>query len=177
MTNRIKYHEGSKLSGDFSNFLLTQQVMLYQNQEDLLALVLDFIKAKEEKAKKEGILEVVEKITSEIKKQMQTYVDLVTKIVDFIYATAKEEFKDKDLKILVSRTNFCFETKGINILFIIDASFENELTFSTMLHEVSQMVLEQDNFISELFYLNKRNIELDEDLIMNEYPFQRKIEY
>ena len=177
MRDRLKNYESPSLAAEFSNFLLNQQVMLYQNQEDLRALALDFIKFKVEKAKREGATEAVKKISVEIIKQMQSYANLITKIVDFVYKVSKDEFKDKEFKIIEGRTNFCFETRRINILFVIDANFENELFFSNMLNDISKMVLEEDNFIAELFYINKKNTDLDVSLINNEYPFVRKIGY
>ena len=125
MENRIKAYEPSKVSEDFSNFFLYPQLNLFQGPQNIEELVTNFIKYKEEKARKEGAEETIKSIITAIRQEIDGYIGLITKIVDFVYDAAPKKIGSADFKIEEIRTNFCFETKAINVLFIIDANLDN----------------------------------------------------
>lgn len=132
-------------------------------------------KNEEEKAKKEGYAEAFTKIAKTIKKKIDNYISSLTEIADIVSSVTKEAFKDEELKITAIRTNFYFDTGRINILFIIDGDIEREVRFCSILNEVEKFILEEENLIAELFYINRRGKELDEESIKRDYPFVRKI--
>jgi len=176
MENRIKIYESSEINKGFSSYLFCSGLNLFQGPQDIEELVANFIKDKEEKARKEGAIEAVKKIVAAIKQEAENYIALITRIVDFIYAVSAKKLGPTEFKIDEIRTNFCFETRAINVLFIIDADSENEFDFSALLNAVEKTVLEEEGFIADMLYINKRNVELDYESITNDHPFVRNLE-
>lgn len=176
MENRLKAYEPAKISEDFSSYLLCSRLNLFQGPQDIERLVSDFIKDKEEKARKEGAEEAVKSIITAIRQGIDNYIALITKIVDFVYDAASKKLGSVDFKIEEIRTNFCFETKAINILFIIDANFDNEFSLSFLLNEVEKTVLQREGFVADMLYINKKNVELDYNSINSDYPYVRNLE-
>lgn len=171
LENRIQNYD---LNESFSRFSSLSDLNLFTGPQGIDILISEVIKQKEEEAKKEGRLEAFREISSEVIKQIESYVMLLTRIVDFITEMINVEFKGKDIKIIQARTNFDFNTFKINILFIIDANPGGELAFLGLSNGAERAILESDNFIAELFYINKRGSELDESTIECDYPFIRK---
>jgi hypothetical protein len=176
MENRIKTYEPSKVSEDFSNFLIYPQLNLFQGPQNIEELVTNFIKYKEEKARKEGAEETVKSIITAIRQEINNYIGLITKIVDFVYEAASKKIGSADFKVEEIRTNFCFETRAINVLFIIDANFDNEFSFSLLLNEVEKTVLQREGFVADMLYINKKKVELDYNSINSDYPYLRNLE-
>lgn len=165
---------------DISNIFLhslppTIGLGLFENHQIIKEVSSNYIKNEVEKAKKEGYKEALVKIARELKKKIDEYILFLTKIANIVSNITKKEFKTQELKITTIRTNFYFDTRQINILFIIDGDIENEIRFSSILNEVEKAILKTENFIAELFYINSRNRKLDKNSIECDYPFFRKI--
>jgi hypothetical protein len=175
MQNRISnYLDTADFPALFSQFSLTD---MFDDKEKIRALVTQFIEHKVEEAKRQGAQEAILKLRTEVERQIDNYVLVITKIVDMINHVAREEFKASDpklgLKVVESRTNFDLYNMAIKLLFIIDADLEAELEFSDLLSRTEKFVLEKEGFLSDIFYINKRNSTLDYDSISQDYPFVR----
>ncbi|RKY43983.1 MAG: hypothetical protein DRP81_06225 [Candidatus Omnitrophota bacterium] len=178
MKNRLKSYNIFQISEDFLSYPFVARLELFKGP-DIRQLISKYVEYRIQEAKeeafKEGYKEAIEKIKETINKEIEDYMALVTKIVDLVYETAKKEFKD--LKIIEERTNFYFSSKWIKILFIIETeSSESEIDFSNFLNEVEKVVFDKLKYACELFFLNKKNVEIDQDSLNNDYPFIRKRE-
>jgi len=150
---------------------------IYEDQQVIKKQIDTFIKAQDlKRAEEKGYKKAHKEIEENIKKIVDGYLILVTKIADFINDIAKKEFEGFDIKIIETRTNFYFLTQRISLLFIVDGSFNSEKEFSTLLNQAEQEFLEKGNILTELLYLNCRKENLDHETIEHDYPFKRKID-
>jgi len=173
-THRIKRIEAASIADQFSTYSVSTTLDLFEGDPSVKSLIADYIRQQVEDAKKEGALEAVSRINSEVGKAIDNYVLLVTKIVDTVKEAASNQFAPQDLIITDSRTNFDFATRMIKILFVIDADFEKEFLFSGLINEVEQFVFKKENFLSEILYINKRGSTVDSAAVCEDYPFSRK---
>lgn len=176
MKNRLRSLNLFQLSQDFLTFPFVARLDLFKGP-DIRQLISEYVEYKVQEAKKEafkeGYKEAIEKIKEAINKEIEDYMALVTKIVDLVYEITKKEFKN--LKIIEERTNFYFGSKWIKVLFIIEAtSPEDEIDFSNFLNEVEKIVFDKLNYVCELLFINKKNVEIDRESLNNDYPFVRK---
>ena len=173
--DRLKSHNIFQISEDFLTYPYVARLELFKGP-DIRQLISKYVEYRIQEARKEafkeGYKEAIEKIKEAINKEIEDYMALVTKIVDLVYEIAKKEFKD--LKIIEERTNFYFGSKWIKVLFIIEASCEDEIDFSNFLNEVEKIVFDKLNYACELLFLNKKNVEIDQESLNNDYPFVRK---
>ena len=178
MRNRLRFYDSLQISQDFLTFPFVARLNLFRGP-DIYQLISEYVECRIQEAKKEafreGFEEAIERIKEAINKEIEDYMALVTKIVDFIYEIVKKEFKD--LKIIEERTNFYFGSKWIKILFIIETeSSELEIGLSNFLNEVEKVVFNKLNYVCELLFLNKKNVEIDQESLNNDYPFIRRRE-
>lgn len=174
MQNRLKSYRFPNIGENFSSFSVFSNINLFIGTLDAEKFVSKFIENKLEEAKKEGFQKAIDRLEINIRKGIDNYISLVTRIVDFIHREIDKE-TEKDLKIIETRTNFYFGTNSIKALFIIDSKLDDEMYFSNFLNKVEHEVFSEENFICELFYINKRNAKLDKPSIATDYPFIRKI--
>jgi hypothetical protein len=178
MKNRLKSYNLFQISQDFLTFPFVARLNLFKGP-DIRQLISEYVEYRVQEARKEafkeGFEEAIGKIKETISKEIEDYMALITKIVDLVYEIVKKEFKD--LKIIEERTNFYFGSKWIKILFIIETeSSESEIDFSNFLNEVEKVVFDKLKYACELLFLNKKNVEIDQDSLNNDYPFIRKRE-
>jgi hypothetical protein len=162
------------LNNKFSSYSFATRLSLYEGPQNIETLISDFIKQREEQAKKEGIRETIEKIMSLARKQIDDYVLLITKIVDIVYEEVKRQPSEFNFNTIKVQTNFYFDTHKISILFIIDTNPENELKFANLLHEIEKIVFQKDHFVAELLYVNQNDSNIDYESITQDYPYHRK---
>ena len=174
MTNRIRQYDDTAVSYDFSRYSVYSQAGALPWGEEAKEFVEAYIKYVESKAKEEGKQELLRKISSGIGKQIDEYINLVTKIADVVCEGTNKEFGDGNLNIVDVRTDFHFNTRKIEILFVIDADDKSEISFCELLNIVRQLVLKEQNFVAKLLYINKRGAKLDSQLIRSDYPLERR---
>lgn len=174
---KIKQPTFPKVSEDFSRFPpLPVREGLFGDPEVVKKIISEYTRRYElKRAQEKGYKKALIDIQREVRKQVDGYISLLTKISDFVYEITEEPFKEFDFKVTGIRTNFYFETQRINILFVIDTDFEAERFFSDLLDEVEKTILDKENFVAELFYINGRSKKLDETSIEHDYPIFRKI--
>lgn len=86
---------------------------------------------------------------------MKLFAEIASKVI----STAK-------CKVDTVRINSC------GMLYIIDTDIEGEVQVSSVLSEMEKTILETKNLVMELFYINRRGKELDEDSIKRDYPLE-----
>ena len=169
-------HTNVDIPSTFLNFPpLPVRLDLFESSEIIKDAISKFIERESERIKKEGYKEALAEIIGGVRKQVDNYISLITKIADFVDDVTNKKFKKLDFKLTEVRTNFYFETQRINILFVIDADFKDEIPFSNFLNELEQTILKAENFIAELFYVNRRNTKLDKTSIECDYPCLKKL--
>ena len=173
MENRIKTFVNQEIASSFSNYSLSSRLKLFEGPQEIETLISKHIKDREQKAKREGYQAALEEIGAEARKQIDQYIFLVNKIAGIVRDVVTKKFPENELKILESRTNFHFDSFHIDILFMIETSLEKEFEFTQILNAIKSFVLQEDQFVAELFYLNIRGKELDQCSIDNDYPFLR----
>lgn len=177
MANRFSDHQKDfQISNSFSNYSLSTRLNLFESEteDSVKTIVEQFVKQKLNEARKEGEKRVLQNIAREVKKWTDDYLILINKIVEILSETAKENLAKGDFKIIEARTNFHFDTRAINILFIIDAGLKDEIEFCGLISETKKSVFQEDNFLAEIFYINKRNAEIDLDSVYSDLPYYRK---
>lgn len=141
--------------------------------------IAQYVAFRVKEAKREGAHEVLSNLKSITLQEINDYIGLVTKIVDVVIKMI-EDLKKKasgiDLNIVESRTNFDYIGKEVKVLFIIDADIDNEKEFSNLLDELKRVVFEKENYVTEILYINKRDVKLDEVSINNDFPSVRNKE-
>lgn len=173
MDNRIKAYVNQEIADSFSNYSLSSRLKLFEGPQEIEALIAKHIRDKEEKAKKEGYQAAIEEMRAEARKRIDQYIFLVTKIVDIVREVATKKFGGNELRILESRTNFHLDSFQVNVLFVVETSLEKEFEFTQILNSIKNFVLQEDQFVAELFYVNTKDKELDHCSIDNDYPFVR----
>lgn len=173
MDNRIKSFVNQEIANSFSSYSLSSRLKLFEGPQEIETLIANHIKEREEKAKREGYQAAMEEMRTEARRQIDQYIFLVTKIVDIVRDVARKKFNENELKILEARTNFHLDSFHINTLFVIKASLEKEFEFTQILNSIKSFVLQEDQFVAELFYVNTKDNELDHCSIDNDYPFVR----
>lgn len=109
-----------------------------------------------------------------VTRKMDDYILLNTRIVDFVQREIKGKFKNEKFKLVETRANFFkFLEDSIDIVFIIETDMENIKWFSSLLIGLEKEVLEKENSIAELRCLNKKDKEVNCELLASDYPFVR----
>ena len=173
MENRLKAYINPEIASSFSSYSLSSRLKLFEGPQEIEALISKHIKDREKKARREGYQAALKEMSAEVLKQIDQYIFLVTKIVDIVQEVATKRFQENELKILESRANFHLDSFNINVLFIIKAPLEREFEFTQLLNSIKSFVLQEEQFVAELFYINAKNKELDQISINNDYPFVR----
>lgn len=125
-----------------------------------------------EKARQQGAREAIDKISAGITEYLKKHISEVIRTVSLVDSIAKKSLLN--LQIKDCRTKFCFDLGWINIFFVINSSLDDEISFSNLLNGVEQVILKEDNFIIETFFINERDKEIDYSAIKNDYPFTIK---
>ncbi len=142
----------------------------FGNPQYVKKLIDNFVNYKINEARREGFKEALSKIEESAKKQVNGYINLVTRVADFVINEAPKLLEKAGFRIIETRTKFHFDTREISLLFITDSSLEDEITFSNFLMQTEKDILRGENFVAELFSINKRDVDLDYDSINNDYP-------
>lgn len=177
MSNRVKDFVSDNISNDFDTYSSVAKLELFEalgNVSSLESLVREFIKKREEEAKKQGIKETIETIEKEVRSQIEGYILLLTKIVDFVKDSVNKVGLASKVEIVSSRTNFFFDTKWISILFVIKSEIQTEIDFSNLLTQVQNIIFQKEGFLSELLYVNSQKTKIDEMALSADYPYFRK---
>jgi hypothetical protein len=154
-------------------------ISLFDDVPRLKEEIARFIDLKVQEAKKQATREVLVQLKKQASKEIDGYMRLVTKIVDITIKIANEHKKNNDkfdLKILEARTNFDFLHKEIKLLFIVDSDIDSETNFSEILNIMESTVLEKENYLSDILYINSRGSELDTGSIDKDFPSIWKME-
>ena len=156
----------------FSTYSLAGELSLFQGPEEMRDLIARYIELKEQVAHREGFKAALNEIKSSANRDVNNYVGLVTKVIYTVQKAVASVFSDEPVKIVEARTNFDFASLFINILFIVDVPFEKEIELQKILNDVRRIVLEQENHIAEIFFVNTRtnpNLEF----IRSDYPYMK----
>ena len=99
-------------------------------------------------------------------------------LISLVYNFSKKELQN--LKIEQARTKLCsFDANFIDIFFVIDSSIEEEISFSNLLNFVdinfpgNKTLKEKKGHIT-LFFVNKKDKDIDYSSIKSDYPFSLK---
>ena len=172
MENRIKSYLNSKeipnilkntslaVKGDLDGF--------FDGPQNFQALLRETI----ERAKQQGFVEAIDKISESITDHLKKHISEVIRTASLVESIAKKSLPN--LQIKDCRSKFCFDLGWINVFFLINASLEDAILFSYLLHGFEQAILKEDNFIIETFFVNDQDKEIDYSAIKNDYPFNIK---
>jgi|GEM_PF-3201008 len=172
MPSRIKSYLNSKeipglfkdtsllISGDLDSF--------FDGPQTFDALLREAL----ERARQQGIKEAIDKISAGITERLKKHISEVIRAVSLLDTVAKKVLPN--LQIKDYRSKLSFDSGWINIFFVISSSLEDEIAFSNVLNGVEQIILKEDNFIIETFFINERDKEIDYSAIKNDYPFTIK---
>lgn len=143
---------------------------LFEGPQNFAAILTQEIERIKEKAAQEGYKKAITDISNIAKEKVEKYIFNVSFIVGIVHHFANVEIK-KEIKIIDSRTRFCFDSEWIDITFIVDADPDSEIVFSNLLSRIQFAILQKLNIIIELFYVNERSRKIDYAALKNDYPF------
>jgi hypothetical protein len=103
------------------------------------------------------------------KERVEKYIYNISFIVGLIHKVASDEIKN--FKIVDSRARFSFDTEWIDLAFVIDSEFEDEIRFSSVLNRIQNSVFLNQKRIIEIIQVNQKNKELDHSVLKSDYPF------
>ena len=121
-----------------------------------------------EKIRKEERQAVVKEIEQREQKALLEYFFEIA-MVGFMVEAAANEFVPS-LKIKEYRARCDFRSRSYNLYFVVQASLEDEKKFSSVLDEIEEALLSEQNQIVEIFYSNTRK-EIDYAALKVDYPF------
>src|SRR3990167_6190839 len=124
MENRIKTFVNQEIASSFSSYSISSRLKLFEGPQEIETLISKHIKDREEKARRDGYQKAIEEIETEVRKQIDQYIFLLTKIVDIVREVSTKKIGENELKILESRTNFHLDSFHIGVLFVINTSLE-----------------------------------------------------
>lgn len=183
MKNRIIPYQNQipNIAEDFSSFIPYTLQNAFSSPVILLENYIELFRQKEiekaievKRAREKGYEDAIGRILENITKEINDYMELITRITDFVYEKVTKDFKD--IKIIEARTNLYFGTKFIRVLFIVETEYERELELIKLFNEIKSIVLNKKNVISEIFVLNKKDTEIDNFSLEADYPFIRNFQ-
>lgn len=137
-----------------------------------------------EKAYREGLQDgkaaAHKEINEEIKKYVEQYIGKVIKVAHYVANLATEQLSKTQDKFVMddARAKFSLEKSKIQILFVINATFEKEIEFIKLCGNLEKLLreLEQD-YLCSIACLNVgvTSQEIDYSLIKTDYPFAIKV--
>lgn len=167
-TNRISYLlDPSGFSSQ--NIAVQSMEALFEGPQTFEDLLTETIKNKIEKARQEGFDEAIKKVMQTTEKLLQDYILLITKIGKTVTDISSQQFKEIGVKQF--RAKIAFDSRWINLCFVINASLEDEFKFSNLLNEFERAVLNQNNQIAEIFYVNEKDRTIDYASLKTDYPY------
>jgi len=164
---------------EFISYSAFTNLDLFAGEKDLKELIDAYLQEKILQAKKEGYQKAQQDFKEEIKKiinlarsEIDSYINLVTRIADYAYEKTGEIFKEA-LKIVETRTNFYFGTQRIRILFVVEGDYTKEIELANFLQGIEKEVFEKENFFCELLYINKKGADLNSPSVDSDFPLVR----
>ena len=111
-----------------------------------------------------------------IRKLIEDYIAKVFQISNYIARIANETLNPDnkaDLKIVEPRARFSFEKNKIQLLFLIEASFEKEIEFIKLCGNIEKLIRElEHDYLANISCVNvSAPKEIDYSLIKSDYPF------
>ena len=161
---------------------LDEQLQHFRGSSDPRTTVVSFLR--EEAARREAELDTPypaarsdapEDVVAVTVQPMCDYLLLIQKIGQAMCDEVNKEFGKEEVRVVQVRTSFDFRHWFIKVLFIMDADPERELRLSQMVNDLERIVLLSDSFAAELDYVNRRDGNLDCDLLRRQYPFVAKV--
>jgi len=128
----------------------------------------------------DGQSEAQNKMNLEIRKRIEDYIAKVFQVSNYIVRIANETLNPdgkENLKIAEQRARFSFEKNKIQLLFLVEASFEKEIEFIKLCGNIEKLIreLEQD-YLANISCVNvSPPKEIDYSLIKSDYPFFIKL--
>ena len=170
------------VSEDFWSYFLYRKLHLFRGPRDPKTMVSYFIEEqtamREEDAKTRGVAaseELIERARTKFLGLINDYITLMLRIGEFAHDRASTEFAEEELKIVQVRTDFDFRTWLVRMLFVIDAQPHKILVFRELLGQIEKAVLLEGRFVAQLFSVNKRDLDIDFELMRLNYPFVGKL--
>ncbi|MEW6534993.1 MAG: hypothetical protein AB1454_05160 [Candidatus Auribacterota bacterium] len=141
-----------------------------QKFDELALEFAHFIMKIRELGKKDAFNQIQEEAKEKVKTYIKTIVSLAKSINDKSLKCLQEDFN-----IIEVRAKLCPRTQWIDLNFIIDSSFDNELKFTKVLTEIKQEFLRQNNLMAEILFINQKDSGIDYSSLKNDYPFIIKL--
>ncbi len=170
----------SGMSAEISSLFSAQTsvedpINLFNNVKSIREAMAHHLEYVLREAKRQGESEALERLKERAKKEAHEYILIVTKIVEVAYEVVRTQMAEEkiDIKIVEARTSFDFITKEIKILFVIDADEKGEKEFSEFVIASELFVLNRENYLADILYLNSRDSTLDQQAIGYDFPFVR----
>ena len=174
MQNRLEKYLTSEINLFEKSPALTHKSLdaLFDGPKNLSGILTDVaeeIKNREKKAEKKGYERAVADMNKAAKERVEKYIYNISFIVGLIHKVASDEIKN--FKIVDSRARFSFDTEWIDLAFVIDSEFEDEILFSSVLNRIQNSVFSNQKRIIEIIQVNQKNKELDHSVLKSDYPF------
>lgn len=174
MKNRLEQYFASKKNLFEGNPALGQKSVdaFFEGPKNLSAILTDVveeIKSVERLAERKGYERAIADMNKAAKERVEKYIFNISIVVGLIHTIAFNELKN--LKIIESRARFSFDTEWIDLAFVIEADFEDEVQFSNLLSRTQSSVFEHQKRMIEIIQVNQKNMELDHSSLKSDYPF------
>ncbi len=129
-----------------------------------------------EKGVEKGVEAVSKSLMATVRKQLDSYLAINTRIVDYIKDSIENNFESNQMRFIEARADLSlFLSAQIKILFIVEGEIENETWIASLLSDLSVSVFEEVEIFPELLFINQRSKELDRTAIEASYPSVRII--
>ncbi len=154
---------------DFTNWDIVSDRDQLQNLNDYFQKKINLaIKEGYQKAQKD----LVENIEKLLRLEINNYFKITTSIADNLYNKTKEVFGDSII-IVDTRANFFFGTHIIKLLLIIECDYAKEIEFVKLIQTFEKEALENNKYVCEILYVNKKETELNSTAIGVDFPSTR----
>lgn len=158
---------------------------LFDGPKKLEEIYFDYItEIEREKAYRQGFADgqsaAKDQMNLKIRKLIEDYIAKVFQISNYIARIANETLNPDnkaDLKIVEPRARFSFEKNKIQLLFLIEASFEKEIEFIKLCGNIEKLIRElEHDYLANISCVNvSAPKEIDYSLIKSDYPFFIKL--
>ena len=158
---------------------------LFDGPKKLEEIYFDYItEIEREKAYRQGYADgqsaAKDEMNLKIRKIIEDYIAKVFQISNYIARIANETLNPNgsaNLKIIEPRARFSFEKNKIQLLFLIEASFEKEIEFIKLCSNIEKLIRDSEqNYLANISCINVNPPkEIDYSLIKSDYPFFIKL--